>query len=151
MAIEIYDSNGDGGLSAEEVKSSPALAASGRRVDRNGDAIVTAEELQARMEAIDAQSDLIGLDVRVTFRDRPLVGAVLTLTPEPFMGEGLQTYSGTTIEGGACPLKGDRQNLPGIPVGFYQAKIVHNGQGINDVRGCEIADDVTGNRLRFEL
>ena len=151
IAIETYDTNDDGELSAEEVKSSPALAVSGSRVDRNGDGTLTADEIRTRMEAIDAQSDLIGLDVRVSFRNRPLVGAAVTLTPEPFMGEGLQAYTGITIEGGGCPLNGEKQSLPGVPVGFYQATIVHEGNGITLVRGCEIADDVTGNRLRFEL
>jgi hypothetical protein len=89
--------------------------------------------------------------VQVTSQGQPLVGAALTLIPEPFMGDDLQSYSGTTVEGGACPLRGNRAQVPGIPVGFYQAKIMHTGKGVDEVRGCEIAADTTDNRLYFAL
>jgi hypothetical protein len=150
-AIEIYDSNRDGKLSADELKNSPALAARVRRIDTSGDGILNKEEIQARMEALDAGADLIAMDIRLISNGRPLVGAEVTLTPEPFLGEGYQTFSGTSVEGGVCPLVGNGKRLPGIPAGFYQAKIVHTGQGINVVRGMEIADDTTGNRLEIAL
>ena len=150
-ALEAYDTNGDGQLSVGELERTPALAASAQRIDRDGDGALSDQEIRARLEALEAQSDFIALSVLVTSKGRPLVGAVLTLTPEPFMGDDLQSFSGTTVEGGACPLLSDRAPVPGIPVGFYQAKIVHAGASIDEIRGCEIADDVTGNRLRFDL
>lgn len=150
-AIETYDHNGDGKLSADEIESSAALAASKQRIDRNGDGILTAEEIQMRLEEIDAQSDYIGLDVTVSYKGRPLVGAELTLTPEPFMGAGNPIFTGITVEGGGGPLVNQGRRLPGIPPGFYEATIVHTGYGINEVKGYEISDDATGNRLRIVL
>jgi hypothetical protein len=41
--------------------------------------------------------------------------------------------------------------LPGIPSGFYHARIVHESSNIDTVRGCEIADDASGNRLLLSL
>jgi hypothetical protein len=150
-AIETYDSNHDGKLSAGELKSCPALRGSIPRIDRNADGNLTADELQARLTEIDSQADFIGLDVHVTYKGRPLVGAELTLTPEKFMSEGAQSYSGTTITGGLCPLRGERVQVPGVPPAFYQVRIVHAEHGLDVVRGCEIAEDTTGNRLRFAL
>ena len=149
-AIEHYDRDGDGKLSAEELKGSPALAESGRRLDQDGDRIVTREEMQTRFEELEGMSDLVAVDLQVTSQRRPLAGAEVTLTPESFMGEGLQTYSGTTNDGGGTSLTGSTVQLPGLPSGFYQAKIVHAGQGIDAVRGVEIADDV-GNRVQIAL
>lgn len=150
-ALETYDQNSDGQLSAAELKACPALAGGMRRIDRNGDGALSAEELQARMQSLAGQSDFIGLALRVTAQGRPLVGAQLTMTPEPFMGDALQAYSGTTVEGGGCPLKGDNRMVPGIPIGFYRVQIVQADQGINEVRGREVADDTTGNRLSIAL
>lgn len=126
-AFESFDRNNDGKLSGEEMKLCPSLLESGRRVDQNMDGNVTPDELQDRFAALDAQSDLIALDVQVTSKRRPLAGAEVTLIPEPFMGKGLQSYSGTTNDGGACLLEGDEVKIPGIPVGYYQAKIKHAG------------------------
>jgi hypothetical protein len=48
-------------------------------------------------------------------------------------------------------LAGSMLELPGIPSGFYEAKIVHAGSNIDAVLGCEIADDSSGNRLSLSL
>jgi EF hand len=150
-AIETYDKNGDGKLSADELKATPGLVASGRRLDSNGDKIVTREELQARFQSLDAQADYIGLDVRVVYKGKPLANAEVTFSPEQFLGDGFPRFSGTTNEGGGCPLTPDGKQLPGIPTGYYQVKIVSAKQGIDAIRGVEIADDTTGNRLEIAL
>jgi hypothetical protein len=67
------------------------------------------------------------------------------------MGEGLQSYSGTTNSDGVCVPAGSDVELPGIPRGFYQVKVNHPGQRIDVVRGVEIADDASGNRLQISL
>jgi hypothetical protein len=150
-ALELNDTSGDGKIAADELKSCPALAASIRRIDQDGDGAIAREELQARFEALDAQSDLVAVSVTVTSKGRPLPDAQVTLTPAPFMGEGLQNYSGTTDSVGYCFLKGSVMDLPGIPTGFYEAKIVHAASNIDAVRGCEIADDASGSRLTLAL
>jgi len=151
-AMELYDRNGDGKLAADELRECPALVVGLPRIDRNSDRSITAEEIQARFEALDNQSDIKGLDLSVTSQRRPLGGATVTFTPEPFMGEGLQSYSGVTSEPGRCELVGSEVDLYGLPVGYYKVHIVHEGQGINAIRGAEIADDApAGNRLELAL
>jgi hypothetical protein len=150
-AMELKDASGDGKIAGDELKNCPALAASIRRIDKDADGAISREELQARFEALDAQSDLVAISVTVTSKGRPLSEAKVTLTPAPFMGEGLQDYSGTSDSGGNCVLKGSVMELPGIPSGFYEAKIVHAASSIDVVRGCEIADDASGSRLSLAL
>jgi hypothetical protein len=41
--------------------------------------------------------------------------------------------------------------MPGLPPGYYDAHIVAPAQGIDQVVGCEVADDVTGSRLQLNL
>lgn len=150
-AMELHDSNGDGTIAGDELKDCPALSASVRRIDTNGDGAIARDELQARFVALDALSDLVAVSVRVTRQGQPMADAKVTLTPAPFMGEGLQDYTGTTDSSGACLLTGSVMELPGLPSGFYQARIVHEGAKIDSVRGCEIADDASGNRLTLSL
>jgi hypothetical protein len=150
-AMELNDPNGDGKIAGDELTQCPALSVSMRRIDTDRDGALSRDELQARFEAIDAQSDMVAVSVRVTLKDRPLPGAKVTLTPAPFMGEGLQDHAGTTDSEGGCLLAGSVVELPGIPAGFYHARIVHEGSNIDTVRGCEIADDASGNRLLLSL
>lgn len=150
-AMELHDSDSDGKIAGNELKNSLALSASLRRIDKDGDGAVSRDELLARFEALDAQSDLVAVSVRVTLKGGPLSEAQITLTPAAFMGEGLQEYTGTTDSNGQCPLTGSVVQLPGLPTGFYQARIVHSGSKTDAVRGCEIADDASGNRLTLSL
>jgi hypothetical protein len=151
-AMELYDRNGDGKLAADELAECPALIAGLPRIDQNADRSITAEEIQSRFEAIDGQSDIKALDLSVTYQRRPLGGATVTFTPEPFMGEGLQSYSGVTTDQGRCELIGTEVDLYGLPVGYYKVDIVQAGHGINATRGVEVADDTpTGNRLEIAL
>jgi hypothetical protein len=151
-AIQTYDKDSDGQISSEELRVAPALAAGAIRIDSNQDGTLSKEELQARFEAYANQSDLIALAVSVAAKRRPLPDATVTLTPEPYMGDGLQSYTGVTTEGGACQLQGTEIPLQGLlPVGFYQAHIVQQELGIDTVVGCEIADDASGSRLQLSL
>jgi hypothetical protein len=151
-ALELYDSNKDGKLSLEELRECPALLAGISRIDRDKDQTVTAEEIQARFEALKSQSDIKTIDLSITSKRRPLGGATVTFTPEPFMGDDLQSYSGTTTEQGRCELIGSQVDLYGLPVGYYKVHVVHAGQGIDAIEGCEIADDSpAGNRIEIAL
>ena len=71
--------------------------------------------------------------------------------PEPFMGEGKQSYLGTTSDNGVCGLKGQQANVPGVPMGFYQVRIVHVASGVDLTRGCEVATDLpTAHSMIFD-
>lgn len=150
-AIQAYDTDGDGKLSLAELQKAPALRSGLVRLDANRDSVVTLDELQSRLQTIENGSDFIALAISVATKGRPLVGASVTLTPAPFMGAGLQSYTGTTVSGGSCQLQGTEARLPGLPVGYYEAKITNPQRNIDQIVGCEIADDASGSHLELKV
>jgi hypothetical protein len=150
-ALAEYDGDKNGKLEAAELESCPALVDAQSRIDSNRDGAIDAAELEARFTAHDGMSDLVGFEVRVTSNKAPLAGATVTYTPEPFMGEGKQTYEGISTDGGSCYVEGQDVKLPGVPVGFYKVRIVHGPSGVDVTRGCEVADDSpSSNRMAFD-
>jgi hypothetical protein len=148
-AVRLYDDNNDGNLEPAELQDSPALASALSRLDSDGNGRLTALEIAARAEKLKGLSTHIAAEVRVTKQRRPLAGATITLVPEPFLGSGYPTYQGTSDENGFVALTASPA-APGIAVGFYRVTITLPN-GSTTIRGCEIADDVTGNRIQFAL
>jgi EF hand len=149
--MQLYDRNSDGEITADELQNAPSLAAGRPRIDSDQDGTMTKEEIQRRMETILSGADYFPVNVHVKAKGKPLVGATVTLTPESFIGDGYQTFTGTTVDGGVGSLQGDGKQLPGIPAGFYQAKIVHTSQGIDAVRGVEISDETASRDIQIAL
>lgn len=150
-AMAASDKNNDGKIAADELDPASGLAAGLARIDTDKDNVITADELLARFDRLEKMSDMIAVSLTATGPKGPVSGATLTLVPEPFMGEGLQAYSGQTIEGGACELEGSEIHLPGVPVGYYRAHLVHSELGIDKTIGCEIAGDASGNRVQLKF
>jgi len=149
--LELYDSNKDGKLAPDELKASPALAAGVSKIDKNRDGSIDAAEMQARFERHDQMADLVAFDVEVSANRRPLEGATVTFIPEPFMGEGKQSYVGVTSSTGAANLEGQQLELPALPTGYYTVHIVHPPSQTDVKRGTEVADDTPSpNRLAFD-
>jgi hypothetical protein len=151
LAFERYDQNKDGKLSAQEMKECPPLMEGAKRADTNRDGVLTAEEFQKRLNAAHAQPSLHLFQVRVTSSEKPLRDASITFVPEPFLGERLQSYSGTTTADGLCALEGDNKKTLGVANGYYRVKIVQSEQGIDSLRGCEIAADTTRDIIHIAL
>jgi hypothetical protein len=151
-AMELYDRNQDGKLSADELQQSPALADALKRIDTNSDRAITADEIQHRFESLRQHSALIAMDLTVTVKGRPVDSANVTFSPEAFMADGLQSYTGVTSAHGTCVLQGERVQMPGLPVGYYKVHISQPAQNIDVTRGYEIANDVPEvNRLEIAL
>jgi hypothetical protein len=152
-ALQNYDANKDGKIDAKELEASPALLEGLPRIDKNRDGAIDAAEMQARFETYERMSDVVGFDLAITANGRPLSGATVTFTPESFMGEGKQSYSGKTDDRGSTSLEGEQvKSMPGLPAGYYSVH-VHSATGKYDVKlGCEVADDTPSpNRLAFEV
>lgn len=152
-AISKYDRDGDGVLSAEELKQSPALAAS--HCDVNGDRKVTADEIVSRIDKW--QTDRVGLitfHVQVTLNGKPLSDALVKLIPEDFIAGQIQPAQGTTNEVGLADIGMDpsqlREDLQGTPLmhcGIYRVEITHPQRkipaqyNVETILGHEVAMD----------
>jgi hypothetical protein len=148
--MELYDSDKDGKLVAVELAASPGLTEGLSRIDANKDGAVDLAEMTARFTALDDLSDVISMQVMVTANGTPLEGAVVTLTPDPCMGEGKQAYEGTTVNGSATPM-GAVAPMP-TPVGYYTLHVVHAATAVDLKRGHEVADDAPSpNRLAVDV
>jgi hypothetical protein len=148
--MELYDGDQDGKLVTAELAASPGLAEGLSRIDKNRDGDVDLAEITARFTALDDLSDVVPVQVTVTAKGTPLDGAVVTMTPDPCMGESKQSYEGTTANGMATPF-GKTTPMP-TPTGYYTLHIVHSPTGVDLTRGHEVAEDAPSpNRLAIDV
>jgi hypothetical protein len=157
QAMEMYDKNGDGVISGEEMDHAPALTEALPRLDTNGDKRVSADEIAARVDAWKAmQIGMTSIRCHVTLDGEPLVGATVTFEPEPFLGDEIKTAIGATNPfGDVAPTIPKEQRpdpkLPGgIHLGLYKVRIskMVNGKETIPTRynaqttlGQEVSDD----------
>ena len=157
-AMDAYDADGNGSLSAQELVKCPALARSIARFDANKDGSLTADEIAARIRTWQEQRvGLMRFCCRV-FRNRaPLAGAAVRFVPEPFLGGELKPASGTTDATGmvflsvaAADLPADQKGLTGVQPGLYKVEITHPRIklppkfNIETTLGQEVSLDVEG-------
>jgi hypothetical protein len=150
-ALDQYDRNGDHKLSAQEVNASAALSVSAARMDKNRDGSLSEDEIRDRFMAHESHAGKFLFQVSVSLKGKPLAGAAVTFRPEPFTGESLQSYVGTTGENGLCSLEGVDFKTLGIPNGFYRIRVIQADHGIDVIRGAEIANDVTRDMVEIVL
>ena len=165
-ALLLYDKNGDGLLSADELASCPALVdALKNHIDKNNDQRLSKEELTERF-AMWAHGG-VGLSYlicRVTVGGRPLAGAQVKLVPESFFGDVIQPAEGTTGSSGSARLAIDKSNLPsdlqsfrGVQQGLYRVEITHQSVNIpakyntDTTLGVEVSFESGRNVVSFNL
>lgn len=129
-ALEIYDKNGDGIISGDELEHAPALKAALARLDTNGDKGVSADEIAERVNAWKAmKTGMTSVRCHVTLDGQPLAGAQVLLEPEPFLGDEIKRASSSTNQfGDVVPViaKEDRADptMPGgVHFGLYKVRI----------------------------
>ncbi len=122
-AMQQYDADGDGVMSAQEAEKAPSLLAAWKRLDANGDGKATRDEIAARVENwIESQIGIMSADCTVTLDGKPLAGAEVLYVPEDFLGGGVLTARGKTDEHGRATLQISGE-LRGAQCGFYLVKI----------------------------
>ena len=121
-AIETYDKNGDGIISGDELEKAPALKAALPRLDTNNDKGVDTDEIAARVNAWKAmRTALASVRCHVTLDGQPLAGAQVVFEPEAFLGEEIKVATGATNQfGDVAPTvsKEDRPD-PSLPGGAH--------------------------------
>ena len=130
-ALKLYDADGDGLLSKNELAQCPAIVQSIKKFDTDEDGNVSEDEISARVEfwrdgGVGVQSS----SFRVLLDGRPLPGAEIILDPEPFMGELVPGGSCTTTKGGAASPNAPADQLPGgltygMRCGLYKLRVTH--------------------------
>lgn len=149
-AMEQYDLNGDGKVAGEELEKAPSLKAGLSRLDTNGDGGVSADEVAARIVAWqDSKVGRMSGTLTILANGKPLEGATVTLDPEEFLGDNVQSATGTTDAGGvAMPtIEVAAEDPPGIAPGFYLVRVTKEGMNIppmyntETVLGVEFAPD----------
>jgi hypothetical protein len=129
--MEQYDANGDGVVAGAELDGAPGLKAAVARLDTNGDQGVSAEEVAQRIGKWQAiGTGLISFGFTVTLNGSPLEGATVTFEPEAFLGDEIKPAVATTdMFGSGGPsipkeLRPDPKTTPpGIQMGLYRVKI----------------------------
>jgi hypothetical protein len=133
-ALAEYDSNGDRNLSRDELKKSPGLLSTIGRFDQDGNGSISAEELKSKLREIRQQeAALVAITCIVTRNNQPLEGATVKFVPEAFMGEDTKPATGITDRNGlAFPSVGDeelpeayRGKVEGVHCGVFRVEVTH--------------------------
>lgn len=144
-AMELYDANGDKKLDADELKKCPSMLYSLKGIDTNGDGALDASEISTRIQGwIDMKVALTCPIVKFQKKGgkpaNEVVGKMVTLTPDPVMGDMLKTTDPIAVdENCQCnpSTPGNQENLGGMAYGFYNVKI--DGTSYDNL-GVEIFD-----------
>jgi hypothetical protein len=135
--MELYDKNGDGVVNGAELDQAPGLKAAMTTLDTNGDQGVSAEEVAARVTAWKGmQTGMTTVRCRVTLDGQPLPGAKVVFEPEPFLGTEIKAAIGTTNPFGdvAPSIPPEERAYPKMPgganFGLYKVRIskIENGK-----------------------
>jgi hypothetical protein len=170
LAMEMYDTNGDGVVSGVELEKAPSLKAALPRLDTNGDKGVSADEVAERVKAWKAmKTGMASVRAHVTLDGQPLAGAKVVFEPESFLGDQVKKATSTTNQfGDVAPVvaKEDRDNptLPGgVHLGLYKVRFSKQTNGketipakfnVETIVGQEVSNDEPGivnNNLAYAL
>lgn len=125
QAIELYDTNGDGVLDEKELSKCPGLLLKRASYDADGNgSLAEAEIEQGLVRLLGKGTGGTQLNCLVLYKGQPLSGATVVLEPEPYLGEEVQTATGTTDGAGTTQLA-----IPGeyLPKHLQRLKAVHYG------------------------
>src|SRR5262249_39745768 len=94
-----------------------------KRLDKNNDGRLTADEIEARLSFFQSQGMLGGVVAEVTLDGDPVEGATVTLEPEKFLGPAFKPASGITDAGGGAILRVEGATHELIPHGYYRVRV----------------------------
>ncbi len=144
-ALSLYDKNQDGALDAEELQGCPGILAVLKVYDTNTDQKVSGEEIAAQVGSWSAKGPaMMSLECRVTLNGRPLEGATIDYTPEPYLADSLKPASGVTSGTGVASISLSADEMPkalkrlkAMYAGTYKVKITHPSAKIPPQYGAE--------------
>jgi hypothetical protein len=160
QAMELFDRDADGSISAEEAAASPPLAYSLRQpklLDKSGDGQISLEEIVERVQAWQTSgAGLAPVRCKVLLDGQPLVGAKVTFEPAEFLPETVKPARGETDELGEARMSLRPADLPspnaprGVHLGWYRVRISKQVDGKETVPARFNAETVLGQEISFQ-
>jgi len=128
-AIAMYDVNSDGGISGDELKKVPALRASLKSIDKDGDGKITANEIENRIAAWKRTGlAIMRLTAQVRRNGQPISDAEVKFVPEQFLGDALRPALGKTDSSGMTGMQiSSEPDEAGVQLGFYRIQVSKKG------------------------
>ncbi|MFM9962598.1 MAG: hypothetical protein ACKV2Q_15405 [Planctomycetaceae bacterium] len=131
-AVSEFDTNGNGAIDGQEWQQQPALKASLKAADSDGDGQLTAGEIADRLAFYRRMGvGLTQVVCVVTWDGKPLSGATVRLVPEKFLGSEIKPAEGTSDTRGYIQLHTEGYNRSGVHCGFMRIAVSKlDAQGI---------------------
>jgi hypothetical protein len=129
QALAEYDANKDGVLDEKELEKCPALKGALKKIDKNNDGRLSADEIAERLQLFQRQGVLTSARVEVTLDGSPLGQATVTLVPEKFMGPAFKPASAVTDASGTVPLQVEGAYKGLVPMGYYRVEVSKKNAG----------------------
>jgi hypothetical protein len=132
-AIGLYDKDGDGALSAEELKASPGLLVAIKSYDLDSDGKISQDEIVDHWQfLVDRKVALTRLAASVNLDGRPLTNATVHFVPDPYLGGEVTPAKGKTGRRGSTAIivepegvSENQRNIRGLQYGTYRVEITH--------------------------
>jgi len=151
-ALEQYDKDSDGALSAKELEACPGILVALKQFDANNDEKVDREELVQQLETLYAD-DVGMMSLACTVRNgrRAVPDAAVRFFPEEFLGDAVKAAGGWTDREGsariAVPdkfLPEDQQGLQMMQPGIYRVEIeTSTGEKVKSRQPMGFFTDIT--------
>ncbi len=156
LAMELYDTNGDGFVAGEELEKAPGLNAAMATLDTDKDGKVSEDEVAARIRVWQGTNvGITSIVCTVLIDGKPLEGATVTFDPEEFLGSDIQEAVGISgplgdfypsIPDGKSP----NADVYGIQFGLFKVRVskvvggketIPEKYNVNTVLGQEVSND----------
>lgn len=162
-AVELYDADGDGKLSKQELAKCPGILGKLAAYDKNGDGSVDQAEIKDQLaQLLKHGTGGTQLTCLVTYKRKPLIGAEVVLEPEPYLGNDIQAARGTTNGSGSAQLTIPPEHLPShlqrmkaVHYGTFKVRITHPSTSIpekyNTATELGYETEIGNPTVRFDL
>ncbi len=153
-AMAAHDTNGDAALDENELQTVPSLFAARADIDKDGNGIISQQELASRINFWqESRVAIMPAYCRVTAKNGlPLAGAKVTFEPEPFLGDALHMATGVTGTDGVASMTVAEEFRPsprisGVCCGLYRVRISRMKNGKETVESRYNVDTMLGTEV----
>lgn len=125
QAVAQLDTDHNQLVDAKELAASPALAADLKKLDRNGDQQLSAEEIGAKVNEWTAGGiGAVGVVCGVSRGGQPLPGVHVRFVPESYLGDVVKPAVGVTDSRGGAAMTAEGQKSNGVmQCGYYRVEL----------------------------